>query len=269
MIVSYYLLKSNQIHRDYVYRILRENHLRCSCCYLNRHIQYNCVGIKIPISVFQLQFWCIAGKNNGSAKQYQETLRIRQYRSNCLREIIYIALAILAHVDTMLSTARLYLMFMSVFGQMYHSSFSVFFFSDRRYCLFFLRRQLVNAITKASTASKRVMTLAPMSSPIEPPGSPVTSQVQYVKLLFPSAGIIASSKSMLLSQSEESDDFLEQKGVTVMDSGFEPNRKHVAKPETGGDTTGTILTQHGRTNSREIVRTCRINAHAGQGGCFC
>ena len=71
--VSFYLHKSNQIHRDYVYRILRENNLRCSCCYLNRHIQYNCVGIKTPISVFQLTFLCVAGKNNVSAKQYQET----------------------------------------------------------------------------------------------------------------------------------------------------------------------------------------------------
>ena len=90
------------------------------------------------------------------------------------------ALAILAHVDAMLSTARLYLMYMSVFGQIYHSSqFSVSFFSDRRCRLFFLRRQLVNVITKASTASKRVMTLAPMSSPIEPPMSPVTRMRNY------------------------------------------------------------------------------------------
>ena len=89
MMVSFYLHKSNQIHRDYVYRVLRENHLRCSCCYLNRIIQYNCVGIKTPISVFQLTFWSVAGKNNGSAKQYQNvgTLQFRQYGNNSLREI--------------------------------------------------------------------------------------------------------------------------------------------------------------------------------------
>ena len=44
---------------------------------------------------------------------------------------------------------------------------------DRRSRLF-LRCRLTQAIAQASTASKRVMTLAPMSSPIEPPMSPVT-----------------------------------------------------------------------------------------------
>ena len=50
---------------------------------------------------------------------------------------------------------------------------------DRRSRLF-LRCRLTQAMAQASNASKRVMTLAPMSSPIEPPMSPVT-QAKYLK----------------------------------------------------------------------------------------
>ena len=46
----------------------------------------------------------------------------------------------------------------------------------------FLRRRLASAIAKASTASKSVMMLAPMSSPIEPPMSPVTRNRNTLKV---------------------------------------------------------------------------------------
>ena len=57
-------------------------------------------------------------------------------------------------------------------------------------------------------------------------------------------GIIASSKSMLLPKSEDSDDFLQQKGVTVMEWLAPPNRKHVTKTQTGGAQHQTILFGH-------------------------
>ena len=55
---------------------------------------------------------------------------------------------------------------------------------DRRSRLFLFCR-LTQAIAHASTASKMVMTLAPMSSPIEPPMSPVI-QNELVLVLCPS-----------------------------------------------------------------------------------
>ena len=55
---------------------------------------------------------------------------------------------------------------------MSHISVSASSFEDRRRCLFFFRRRLASAIRTASMASMRVMTLAPISSPIEPPMSP-------------------------------------------------------------------------------------------------
>ena len=65
---------------------------------------------------------------------------------------------------------------------------------DRRSRLF-LRSRLTQAMAQASTASKRVMTLAPMSSPIEPPMSPVT-QPKYLKCCVRYSSVVGAPKTI-------------------------------------------------------------------------